>query len=333
MPIGGFVKLYGEDEAGSGKVGGGIKQSGNPADEKRAFFARSVWQRAAVVGAGVVMNALLAIAIFYIYLFIANFAVELPLLNKHVFFGVNQVNTTDIIVTAVAKNSPAEKAGIKPFSKVLAINGMPVKKTSDFLEIINKNKGKEVTVTWQEVKTDRQHSAKMVPRVSPPKKEGALGVGFYSTTTAHLFYVTTSEKVLSGIIHPLNLLSYNFDVIGDRIKSSFAQKSAAPLSDAVSGPVGIYSIVGIIIQIPDLKERVLQVLNLAGILSISLAFFNVLPIPALDGGRLFFILIEGVTRKKVSPKIEGYAHAVGMAVLLALILLITFKDISQLIFR
>jgi len=68
---------------------------------------------------------------------------------------------------------------------------------------------------------------------------------------------------------------------------------------------------------------------LAGLLSISLAFFNVLPIPGLDGGRLFFIIIEAVFRRKVSPRIEGYAHAVGMVLLIALIILVTFKDIGQ----
>ena len=99
--------------------------------------------------------------------------------------------------------------------------------------------------------------------------------------------------------------------------------------DDLAGPVGIYSLVGTIVQIPDIKERILQILNLAGLLSISLAFFNVLPIPALDGGRLFFILIEAVTRRKVPSRIEGYIHTVGMAALLTLLLLITFQDVTR----
>ncbi len=73
----------------------------------------------------------------------------------------------------------------------------------------------------------------------------------------------------------------------------------------------------------------MQLLNLMGLLSISLAFFNVLPIPGLDGGRLFFLLIEAVTRKRVNPKIEGYIHAAGMAFLIMLLLLVTVKDINQ----
>jgi regulator of sigma E protease len=109
------------------------------------------------------------------------------------------------------------------------------------------------------------------------------------------------------------------------------KKDAAPLSEGVAGPVGIYSVVGTIIQIPDLKERLLQLLNLAGLLSISLAIFNVLPIPALDGGRLFFILVEAVTRRKVNARFETVVHTIGMAVLLLLIVAVTFKDVFQFI--
>ena len=123
---------------------------------------------------------------------------------------------------------------------------------------------------------------------------------------------------------------YNFDVLGQLIGVSVKEKSAAPISQGVSGPVGIYSVVGTIINLPDVRERVLQILNLAGLLSISLAFFNVLPIPGLDGGRLLFIVIEGVIGRKVNPRIEGYFHAVGMAVLIALLLLVTAKDVYQL---
>jgi len=98
----------------------------------------------------------------------------------------------------------------------------------------------------------------------------------------------------------------------------------APISQSVSGPVGIYSLVDSFVKIPDGKDRILQLLNLSGLLSISLAFFNVLPIPGLDGGRLFFIILEGVIGRKINQRVEGYIHAVGMALLIGLIILITF---------
>lgn len=331
LPIGGFVKLYGEDEVGGGKLK--IDNSKlKVKDEKRAFYARSVSQRALVVLAGVIMNAILASVIFYVFLLISNFKTELPVAGFSVpkLWLVDQQVKNDIIISSVSKNSPAQKAGMKPFTKIISVNGIFVGNTKEFVDVINQNKGKEVELVWQNVKTNQVFQASMTPRISPPKDEGSLGVGFYPFESVVLEYKTPLQKILSGPVHASNLMKYNLEIMGELIGLSFKEKNLGPVSQGVSGPVGIARVVGVIGEIPNVKERILQYLNIAGILSSSLAFFNVLPIPALDGGRLFFILIEGITRRKVNPKFEGYAHAIGMAVLLTLILLITFKDILQL---
>jgi regulator of sigma E protease len=329
LPIGGFVKLYGEDEAGAGRVTPTKGKEKSKGDEHRAFFSRSIGQRTAVILAGVIMNTLLAVVIYYAFLGGSNFKTELPLIGSHTFFGVNQQLKTDIIISEVAKNSPASKAGLTPFSHVLSINGVKVKSTEEFSKIVRENKGKQVTIEWQDVKTQEIKKSTVTPRVNPPKNEGALGVSFFPVQTVALSYDTPVQKAFSGFIHPANLMVYQFSVINSLIQVSVKEKTVEPLSQSVSGPVGIYSIVGTIIDIPDARERFLQMLNLAGLLSISLAFFNVLPIPGLDGGRFFFIVIEAVTRRKVSQRIEGYAHAVGMILLIGLIILVTFKDIGQ----
>lgn len=346
LPIGGFVKLFGEDEAGGGKLSLPVESSKKQVvsrkekklttnyqlpttDLSRAFYARPVRQRAAVVVAGVVMNALLAIVIFYGFMFMTGFKAELPLLAEHSFFMTNEVIKTDVVVSGIQKNSPAAKIGVPEYAKIVAIDGKKLATVADFTKTIGLDKGKEISITWVDPKTQNSVTKVVTPRVNPPKGEGALGVSLFGMSSVTLSYDTPVQKVLSGIIHPLNLLSYNFDVMGKLIASSIKEKDATAISQGVAGPVGIFSLVGTIVQIPDMKERVMQILNLAGILSISLAFFNVLPIPALDGGRLFFILIEGVTKKKVNPKFEALAHTIGMAVLLLLILLVTFKDIFQ----
>lgn len=328
LPIGGFVKLYGEDEAGAGKIGIKNKESGSK-DKSRAFFARPPGQRAAIVVAGVLMNTILAVVIFYAFLAISNFKTELPLITPHKFQFVSQQNVSQVLISAVSKNSPAEEAGIKSLSKVLAVNGKEIKDLGGFINIVNQNKGKEIGITLQDTRTNQILKIKVVPRKSPPKGEGALGVGLFSVQTAILNYETTPQKIFSGISHPFNLMVYNFEVLGKLIGVSLKEKTAAPLGETVAGPVGIYSLVGNIVKIPDFKERILQVLNLSGLLSISLAIFNILPIPALDGGRLFFIVIEIVTRRKVNQKFESYAHAIGMALLLSLIVLITFRDLLR----
>lgn len=328
LPIGGFVKLFGEDEAGAGRISV-KKQKEKKEDESRAFYSRSIGQRAAVIIAGVVMNAFLAVVIYYAFMFLGNFKAELPLLGQHTFFMTNQHVKTDIIINDISKNSPAEKAGLTKFSRIVSINGQKVTSLQEFSTIVKDNKGKKIVLEWQNVETQKISRAAVIPRVNPPKNEGALGVGFFPLETVTLSYDTPVQKALSGFTHPANLLVYNFSVMGSLINVSVKEKTVEPLSQGVSGPVGIFSLVGTIVDIPDAKERAMQILNLAGLLSISLAFFNVLPIPGLDGGRLFFILIEAVTRRKVNQKVEGYAHAIGMLLLIGLILLVTLKDINQ----
>jgi len=329
--IGGFVKLYGEDDAGGGRVvskkDSETKSGGD--DLKRAFFSRSIAQRSAVIFAGVFMNTLLAALIFYVFLGLSGFKTELPLIGRHTFFGVNQHVVTQVVISDISKNSPAAKAGITPFSQVVSLNGKSVTDLQTFAKSVKASVGQPITLTWKDVKTLKVSSATVTPRTNPPKGEGALGVAFFPVNTVTLSYDTPAQKAFSGFIHPANLLVYNFDVIGQLIGISVKEKNLAPVSQGVSGPVGIFSVVGTYLDIPNVKERILQLLNLSGMLSISLAFFNVLPIPGLDGGRLFFILIELVIGRKVNPKVEGYFHTVGMVLLLALLLLVTIKDVAQ----
>lgn len=337
LPIGGFVKLFGEDDAGSGTVSvpakSKVKETSH-ADEKRAFYARPAWQKALVVVAGVVMNTLLAIVIYYVFLGISNFTTTEPLFGEYHFFGVQQTNYNlthpDLVVSSVEQNSPAANATMDPPLKLLSLNHQPLTTRENFINYINTHKGQPVTLTWVELTTNKQVTATITPRLHPPKDSGALGVAFYPI--ALLSYTTPVEKLFSGVVHPVNLLLYNFDVIGQLIQVSIQKHTVAPVSEGVGGPVAIYGLVGDILQLPP-RDAVLQLLNLAGLLSVSLALFNILPIPALDGGRFFFILIELIFHKKVNPRFEGYAHAVGMAILLTLILLITLKDIGQLFMK
>lgn len=334
FPIGGFVKLYGEDEAGAGRIKlKHINEMDHRTEEykdiHRAFFARPPAQRMVVAIAGVVMNTVLAVAIFYLFLIISGFKTELPLLFDHKFIGVNQVINSDVIIDTIAKNSPAEQKGIRPTSKVVSVNSEKIDNSREFSSIISENKGREIVIELVDIKTNSKYTVQVMPRLSPPKNQGALGVGFTELDMVQLRYDTPLQKIFSGFIHPYNLLSYNFDVIGKLISISFKEKNAAPVGDAVSGPVGIFKVVEAILQIENVKERFLQILNITGILSISLAFFNILPIPALDGGRLFFILFEMVTGRKIPVKYETLAHTIGFALLLSLIILVTFKDIIR----
>ncbi len=329
LPIGGFVKLYGEDEAGAGRIQNSEFKIQNKKHLERAFFSKNPWQKASVVVAGVIMNTVLACVIFYIYLFSVGYTVEIPLLGNHQFSFVQQQTIEGVIIDKVSKNSPAEKAGIVAPARIVAVNNKSITDIQGFLAIINDNKGKEIELSLEDAKINKTSTVRLTPRTNPPKDEGSIGIRFFPVRIAKLTYETQAQKLFSGIIHPFNLMSYNIDILKTLVVASVEKKTAAPLSGAVSGPVGIYSVVGSIIDIENMRERLLQILNLSGLLSISLAFFNILPIPALDGGRLFFILIEGFSGRKVPEKFETMVHTVGMAILLALLLLITFQDISR----
>jgi regulator of sigma E protease len=199
------------------------------------------------------------------------------------------------------------------------------------LSVVAENKGKEIPISWQELATKKIYTKMITPRVNPPKNQGSLGIQFEFSPVALMVisYDTPTQKLFSGITQTLNIMPWQLDAIGSLLAKSMKENNAKPVSEAVSGPVGIGFAVGSILQIPNAQVAILQLLNLAAIMSAALAFFNVLPIPALDGGRLFFILIEGITGRKVNQKVEGMIHTAGFVVLLGLILLITFQDLNR----
>lgn len=331
FPIGGFVKLFGEDAAGGGKLGvsGSEEPKMSEKELKRAYFARPPGERAAVAIAGVIMNFLLAVLIFYIFLGFSNFQTEIPKLTDHNFFLTHTEVRTDVLVSEVAQDSPAAQAGIVVPSAVTSVNGAEVVDVKSFISAVDANSGEEVTLGLKNMATQEEYSVTVTPRVDPPEGEGAIGVALYAYQSFILSYPDPFIKLVSGITYPINLMIYNIEVIGDLIAQSFEKKSVTPVGEGVSGPVGIFAVVNEIVKIPDVESRIMQILNIAGLLSISLAFFNILPIPALDGGRLAFIAIEKIFGRGISVKYESYAHAVGMAVLLLLLVVITIRDIGR----
>ncbi len=336
LPIGGFVKLYGEDEAGGGSIK--IKdQRSKIKDLNKAFFGRPVWQRALVILAGVIMNAGLAVVIFYVFLAMVNFQAPVPCIGDSNAFilvhkeYINRQSSCNVVISEVEKNSPAQRGGITSGSKILAVNGETIIDPDSFIQIVNKNAGHSVAITWENLKTGHVYTKDITPRQKIKPNEGRLGVAFPYDGII-LQYKTPLEKVLSGFTHPVNLMIFQYQAIAHFVAVYIKTGDFSSIAQNVSGPVGIASVVNqTVVQHAALRDKIAMILNLSGLLSISLAFFNVLPIPALDGGRLFFILIEGVVGKKVNPQIEGYIHAAGMVFLLGLIVLITYKDILQLL--
>ncbi len=302
LPIGGFVKLYGEDSAGGGKVGKQSLADNGQEDIKRAFYARPLWQRMAVVTAGVIMNFLLAVVLIS-FLFSSQ-GVPLP--------------SDNVIVSGVSKNSPAEMVGIQNDDKILKINDREIKKTDVFIEETKKLRGTEVTLLV--LRGDKEFTVKLTPRVNPPKNEGAMGV---SITNIVVKKYTWYEAPIYGTIEAGKFSWLILSGLGDMVVDLF---TGGVKPESVAGPIGVAQLTG-----EAVRAGWFAVLWFVALLSLNLAVLNIMPIPALDGGRFFFMIIELVTRRKVNAKYEGYAHAAGLVVLLGLMVIITLLDLSRLV--
>jgi regulator of sigma E protease len=307
LPIGGFVKLYGEDEAGGGslKKTEDIKRDpGGNSDLKRAFFTRPPWQKALIVFAGVVMNFILAVVILS-YLFSVP-GVTVPK-------GYAQVVKT-------LPGTPAARINLEKGDRIVSFNGNKVNTITDLQKMLAVNKEKPGTLVI--TRNGKSKSFEVAPKKTIEDGQTAYLIGVELTDTENKKYSWYEAPIFGTIEAAKFSWLILTGIVG--IFTDLISKGKAPTD--VAGPVGVAQIVG---QAAAISFD--AVLWVSALLSLNLAVVNVLPIPALDGGRLFFILIELFFRKKVSPKYETLAHSVGLAVLLMLILLITLYDIGRII--
>ena len=316
--FGGFVRLLGED-------GEGNRQQATGGIRGRHFYNVNVWARIAVVLAGVVMNFLLAVALFYLFLALSGFGVLVPRLADYHFLSPSQDR---VVVTFVQDGSPAKAAGLSEGDVVLSADGKEFATMPDFQAYTKSRSGQEMKLSLVDVSLANAKQVKITPRRYPPAGQGALGIGIGEGVVVK--YQTLSEKFLSGIYYSVDMLAYNLRVLAHLGTQSFQTRNLAPISENVSGPVGIAGAVGSILGLGGGKAAV-AMFNFVGLLSLSLAFMNVLPIPALDGGRLMFLLVEALFGKKLAAKNENLINQIGMAALLALIVLISFSDVAKII--
>lgn len=310
LPFGGFVRLVGEDPTDKNR------------DAKNSFYTKSMWQRSLVIVAGVFMNFLLAIVIFYVVVIALGFKVSLPLLVEHKFKFVNV--TRQVLISDVEDGTPAALSGIKPGESIINIEGTKVSTISELQTIVRASENKQLTLTVQNPVNNKEHLVNVTPTYSEKLNVPVLGVGLGELVV--LNYDTLPQKLLAGFIHSYNTVEYSFNVFGQLIGYSVKNRDIGAVSEGVSGPVGIAAITSQAVAMGPVS-----VLQLMGLLSLNLAVLNILPFPALDGGRFFFIIVELVTRKKVHAVLEKWVHTIGFALLLGLILLITYNDILKLI--
>jgi regulator of sigma E protease len=292
LPFGGFVRIFGEDYS-------------ETTDNQRALFNKPKRVRAMVAIAGVVGNFLLGIVCFSIVYSLSGIPTQVPYVR----------------IEGIAPNSPAQKAGIQPGEVIVSFNGQPIKSTDEFVNLIKQNSGKEIILVTQAAKSAKTQEYRLLVRPNPPQGEGPLGVAVSQIDMVfYPFWQMPFRGIWVGLQEAIGWGVTIAVGIYTALRSLFV--GVVP---EVAGPVGIYQITSGVV-----KEGWMLTLQFIGVLSINLGVLNLLPIPALDGGRLLFIAIEAITGRRVKPQIEQYIHMAGMVLLVSLMLLVTFNDFSRL---
>ncbi len=300
IPFGGFVKIMGED--------------GDNRNDPQSFGAKSLWSRTGVILAGVVMNFLFAVALLII---VNSVGLRVGLDNQPQSASVKDIKVQIIQVTA---GSPAEKAGLKVLDEIVEL------KTADqdlqatdvpaVQAFIAGHKGQEIAMTLSNGNSLRTIS--VVPRIDPPAGEGALGIAMTKTGIVKYSLPVAFIKGFqyAAVIFVNTLLGYAMI-----IKNIFMTGKPGV---EVSGPVGIASLTG-----QAARFGLIYLMQFMALISVNLAVLNVIPFPALDGGRFLFLIIEKIKGSPLSRRVEGTINSLGFIVLLALMLYITTKDILK----
>ncbi len=318
LPIGGFVKIRGED-----------LDDYDPNDPQN-FMNKKPWQRSIILLAGIFMNFVFAVLVFY-FLLASNGWKSSPLvvLADYNFPFGERVEITNVVM-GVASDSNAEKAGVKFGDRILKLSvgdlSFEPKSSEELIEFVSGKEGQEIEVQTENINTGVKSIYKIIPTYNDEVKRAALGVQLGEVV--QLAYVTPLQKSFAGFTHSVNIVGYSFKVMGSLISISVDTKDVGPVAQGVSGPVGIFGAVQSITKLGGSRVY-MAILDLMALLSLSLAVMNLLPFPALDGGRWVFVLSEWISGRKPSPKLEARAHQIGFAILLVFIVLVTFKDISQ----
>jgi regulator of sigma E protease len=301
IPLGGFVKIYGEDGGGSGS--------------RRSFTEKSLRQKLLILFAGVSMNFILAVLLFGLGHFIG--------LPTAIDEGqVNLYPEAKLQIISLSQNSPAENAGVMAGDVVLGLKDAQggifdsVKKPSEFQEFISAQKGKEITVIVQRGK--ERMELPMIPRLYPPSGEGPLGVALATVAKISLPWY---RALFEGFLTTVNLMGALLIAAWGIVRNLFIEGRAGI---EVVGPVGIFTLTG---QAATLGF--IYLLQLTAMLSINLAVINAFPFPALDGGRALFLVIEKIKGSPINPKIQNVIHNIGFALLILLMIAVTYKDIVR----
>lgn len=294
IPVGGFVKIKGEN--------------GEAVAEADSFGHKKIWQRNLILSAGVSMNVLLCIILLAI-----GFAIGMP-----TAISDNQAGTIvkepQVQVFEVLAGYPAQSADIRVGDIILAINGEAIKSSTQLQSAVSQKEGQEIIVSLQR----QQELLEKKIKVEKKGETASLGVGIVDLGVVRY---PLHVALWQAIKMTWGWLVMIIMALVGLVKQLFGGSSAGV---EFAGPVGIAVLTG-----QAAKLGWIYILQFAALLSLNLALINILPFPALDGGRIMFLTIGKLRGKMINEKLENFSHNLGFILLMALIVFITYKDIIK----
>ena len=292
LPIGGFCKLYGEDG----------DQKGN-----RAFNNKKPWQKLLIVIGGLLMNMVLSVVIF------------------SVVYGITGIpqETNRVSIIGIAKNSPAQTVGLHENEVIVSVEGVLVHTPSEVTAEVGKYKGKNVKLQISNVKLNTKKEVTIQVREKPPAGEGSMGVEISNTEMVKVPWWQFYKGVAAGFKEAY----FWGKVIVGGVFSMLSTLASGKIPKDVAGPIGMFQATTSIRQ----AGGIMAVFHFFAVVSVNLAVVNILPFPALDGGRIIFVIYEFIFRKRANERFEAMVNNLGMMVLLLMIGLITAGDLLRII--
>lgn len=327
LPIGGFCAMEGEDPetempeslGGSGHKTEEIDHDVKPLSDGRAFYQKKVWQRILIVVAGAVMNLVLG----YVLLVINYAFLQTPNQNGEVLFSTTTIHS-------LGEDTSAYQTGLRPGDTIVSINGRRVV-TADF-DMVSALQTDEDGVFDMVVK--RQNAEGKTEKVELNDVTFRLATDEEGNRYLQYDFIIVGERRTVGNVFTYALKNeYSLGVmvwrsLGDILTGKYG------LND-LSGPVGTVDVIGDAVENAvthtDRMAAVRTLMTLVILITVNVGIFNLLPLPALDGGRLVFLLFELIFRRKVPAKYEGMVNFIGLILLLLLMLVVTYSDITRLI--
>jgi len=306
IPLGGFVKIKGELGPSDGSI---LGEPGEATDDQDSFFTKKIWQRILIISAGVLMNVILAAALLAI-----GFGIGLPQVLTDNMDPSVTITDRKIQVVDVMPGTPAAAAGVQIGDVILSIQGNQFKQYSDLQAYVNGQLGKPLLYKIQRgnVTLDKE----VTPKILAETNKAGIGIGVAETGLVSYPWYEAIWQGAKNAVETIGLIIAAFYTL---IKSLILHQG---VSGNIAGPVGIAVMTGEVARM-----GFIYLLQFTALLSLNLAVINFLPFPALDGGRALFLVIEAIKGKPVKRELEAVIHNIGFAVLMLLVLFVTFRDV------